>query len=171
MGALETPGAGRWVEEGCGGAGCWGRTTTAHAHPTLHGIGRGRVGGGRAFICHFLCYFPWCAFCQNKGRPEMTDRRRRPEMTAALVSEHRLGRSLPSFPLGEFLRRVVYRENVFPSTLYQTTSSLSSSLSIPIFQHHANQPAGTAPRQPPTATVSPTPQPPLLVASSTQDLV
>jgi len=45
-------------------------------------------------------------------------------MTAARVSEHYLGRQFS-----------VYRENFPPSTSYQSTNSLSSSLSIPIFQH------------------------------------
>jgi len=45
------------------------------------------------------------------------------------------GDSLPTFPPDEFLRSVVYRENIFPLTLYQSINSLSSFLSIPIFQH------------------------------------
>ena len=44
------------------------------------------------------------------------------------------GDSLPSFTPGGSLRRVVYRENVPPSTLYQSTNLQSSPLSIPIFQ-------------------------------------
>jgi len=65
----------------------------------------------------------------QRWRPEM---RRRPDMTESPSASS--GDSLPSFTPGESLRRVVYRENVPPSTLYQSTNSLSSSLSIPIFQ-------------------------------------
>ena len=43
------------------------------------------------------------------------------------------GDSLPSFPPGESLGPVVYRENVPPWTLYQSINSLSSSLPIPLF--------------------------------------
>jgi len=38
------------------------------------------------------------------------------------------------FPTGESPRPIVYRENVLPSTMNQSINSLSSSLSIPIFQ-------------------------------------
>ena len=82
--------------------------------------------------------------CQNNGRPDMTDRRWHPEMMdrrrhvrrRQLPESQSTGSrdSLPSFPLGESLRPVVYRENVLPSTMYQSINSLSSSLSIPIFQ-------------------------------------
>jgi len=99
---------------------------------------------------HFLflscvpLHLPYEGKCQNNGRQDMTDRRRRPEMTDRRrhVRRRQLpespspgsGESLPSFPLGESLRPVVYRENVLPSTMYQSMNSLSSSLSIPIFQ-------------------------------------
>jgi len=46
------------------------------------------------------------------------------------------GYSLPSFTPGESLRPVLYGENVPPSKLHQSINSLSSSLSIPIFQQH-----------------------------------
>jgi len=60
-------------------------------------------------------------------------------MNAALVSEQRLGRQSSVVPFGESPRRGLYKENVFPSTLYQSISSLSSSLSIPIFQQIQKQ--------------------------------
>jgi len=56
-------------------------------------------------------------------------------MTTAESPSTGSGDSLPSFHLGESLRPVVYRENVLPSTMYQSINSLSSSQSIPIFQH------------------------------------
>ena len=54
-------------------------------------------------------------------RPEM---RRRPDMSESPSASS--GDSLPSFTPGESLRRVVYKENVPPSTLYQSTNLQSS---------------------------------------------
>ena len=65
----------------------------------------------------------------------MTDRRRRPETTAARVSRALARGTVFS---GEPLRPVVYRESVPPSKLYQSINSPSSSLSIPIFQQPPN---------------------------------
>ena len=62
--------------------------------------------------------------------PEAT----RPKMTAARVSEHRLGRQSYVLSPLESPRPVLSGENVPPSTLYQSINSLSLSLSIPIFQ-------------------------------------
>ena len=69
----------------------------------------------------------------------MTDRRRhvRRSLLPGFPSSGS-GDSLPSLPTGESLRHVVYRENVPPTTLYQSINSLSTTLSIPIFQQEVN---------------------------------
>jgi len=54
----------------------------------------------------------------------MTDRRRRPELTAVRVSRCRLGGQSLVLYTGESLGPVVHRENVPPSTLYQSIDLL-----------------------------------------------
>jgi len=49
----------------------------------------------------FPLHFPYEGKCQNNGRPEMTDRRWRPDMTESPSTGS--GRSLPSFVLTAFL--------------------------------------------------------------------
>jgi len=71
----------------------------------------------------------------QRWRREMMDWRRHVRRRQLSDSPSTSSRdSLPFFPLGESLSPVVYRENVLPSTMYQSINSLSSFLSIPIFQ-------------------------------------
>ena len=84
---------------------------------------------GFLFVGSYLVGQP----CQNDGRLEMTGRGAKwPEIAAArLPARETVFRPFPD----ESLRPAVYRENVLLTTMCLQSNSLSSSPSIPIFQH------------------------------------